>query len=45
MKYKLITIGAELYLVEDTNDGTHKWITEAEILADIFTDPTFADID
>lgn len=45
MKYKLITIGTDLYLVEDTTDGKRKWITEAEILADIFTDPIFADID
>lgn len=45
MKYQLITIGIALYLVLDTTDGKRKWITKDEMLADIFTDPIFADID
>lgn len=43
MKNKLITIGAELYLVEDA-DGKRKWITKDEMLADIFNDSIFSDI-
>lgn len=45
MRYELISIGAELYLVLDTADNTRKWITKDEMLSDIFTDPIFADID
>lgn len=34
-----------MYLVYDKTDGTRKWITQDEILAELFTDPIFADID
>lgn len=44
MRYELIAIGVMLYLVNDTADSTHKWITKDEMLADIFTDPIFDDI-
>lgn len=39
MRYELISIGNYMYLVFDTVDNCRKWITEDEMLQDIFNDP------